>query len=508
MVAADTIYEGFKQQMEAEPDKTAVFDETRTLSRRELDDLACRISSMLPKGVRRVGLIMEHGTALIASMLAVLRVGAAYIPAEPDFPLQRIRYMFTDAEVDCVLTQDNLRSKVSGFPAVSVDKQLPLLDKIDKDCHISKVTSEDLAYILYTSGSTGVPKGVAVRNRNVCHYVRAFQNEFHMLPSDVMLQYSVCTFDIFVEEVFTTLLLGGVLAIPAKETKQNMDKLLDFADRHQVSIISGFPYLLSTFNRLHRLPDSLRLLISGGDVLRASYIDWLLDRVTIYNTYGPSETTVCASYFCCNGTAPLPDGTYPIGKPVQGSSIMLVSEDNKPVPFGEIGEIRIGGGGVALGYIGNAGHRMSSDMTGSIEGTAFVSGENGETLYYSGDLGYFLPDGNLAFLRRKDQQVMIDGRRVEPDEVANVLYRLPDISQAYVGPYTDEAHRSYLIAYVVTNKESLRLSELKNEMSDYLPSYMIPEFFVRLKSLPYTPNGKIDSDALPVVLKEGDFYGK
>lgn len=204
-----------------------------------------------------------------------------------------------------------------------------------------------------------------------------------------MLQYSVCSFDIFVEEVFTTLLSSAVLAIPSAATKKNIHSLMEFATKNNITEISGFPYLLLEMNHLARIPKSLRLLISGGDVLRASYITNSTDKVEIYNTYGPSETTVCASYYRCNNVMPLTDGTYPVGKPVLGTQIEILDEHLFPVKQGEIGEIYILGDGISARYIGNR----------KRENEAFVTRQNGSVLYRSGDLGYFLPDGNIAFLQ-------------------------------------------------------------------------------------------------------------
>lgn len=348
--------------------------------------------------------------------------------------------------------------------------------------------------MLYTSGSTGLPKGVAVEHRNVCHYVRAFDAEFHLGAADVVLQHSVCSFDIFVEEVFAALLSGAALAIPPPEVRDDIRALMTFVEAHKVTVISGFPYLLLEMNRLEKIPASLRLLISGGDVLRESYVDRLLDQAEVYNTYGPSETTVCAAYFRCNGAAALPDGTYPIGKPVAGTRIVVLDEAMREVTPGVPGEIGILGGGVSRGYLGNRG----------TENEAFTVW-HGERLYRSGDRGQGLPDGHLAFLGRLDTQVMILGRRVEPSEVENILCTCNEVEQAAVAAAVDEQGLSYLTAWIVPRSTDFRFSLLKKKLARFLPAYMIPEFFVRMEALPYTPNGKVDRGALPVVLKEGMF---
>ena len=354
----------------------------------------------------------------------------------------------------------------------------------------------DLAYILYTSGTTGKPKGVMVTNNNVLHYVRAFQHEFHPQPGDRMLQHSVCSFDIFVEEVCTTLLSGATLCIPSEETKADIRRLMDYIERNQVTMLSSFPYLLLEMNKLSRIPRSLRLLISGGDVIRAKYIDRLRTQdVMIYNTYGPSETTVCASYFRVDNAQPLADGTFPIGKAVLGTNIEILDGHLQPVRDGEKGEICIFGDGISLGYQGDVPENQN-----------FTTMPDGRRVYRSGDLGYVLSDGNIAFLHRKDKQVMIMGKRVESDEVENVLCDQREVETAVVCPQTDTDGLSYLVAYVVPSSKRFSLHTLKRSLADHLTSFMIPEFFVTMPSLPMTPNGKVGRRALPIVRKEGRLY--
>lgn len=220
----------------------------------------------------------------------------------------------------------------------------------------------------------------------------------------------------------------------------------------------------------------------------------LLPQADVYNTYGPSETTVCASYYRCNGTQALPDGTYPIGKAVKGVSIEILDENMRPVPLGKPGEICIFGDGVSRGYVNNR-----------KENEAFVTLEDGRRMYHSGDLGIMQPDGNLLFLYRKDTQVMILGRRVEPLEVQNILCECPEVEKGVVCANVDEQQLAYLTAYIVPkNKQTFRVSAVRKTMEKFLPSYMIPEFFVRMDAMPITPNGKVNHIALPVVLKTGD----
>lgn len=473
----NTIYSRFHEWVARTPDAPAIVTDGATVTYAGLN---CRVNAIARKiggGPHKfIGVVMQHGIDMIAAILAILKTGAAYIPAEPFLPADRIRYMMDKAGVRLVITDEFCR-----------DLDMPGDDFADRS------RPDGLAYVLYTSGTTGHPKGVKVENHSVVNYAEAFEAEFHTAPGDVMLQYSVCSFDIFVEEVFTTLLNGATLAIPSKDIVDGgTDALIGFVRRHNVTEISGFPYLLAEMNKLDGLPPTLRLLISGGDVIRASYIDRLTDRgVMIYNTYGPSETTVCATYFRCDNALPLEDGTYSIGKAVKGVEVKIMDNDGNEVPRGTVGEICIMGEGVSAGYLGNPPEQRN-----------FVHMPSGERMYRSGDMGYMLPDGNIAFLHRRDEQVMILGKRVEPEEVENVLNTSPEVERGIVRAFYDDAGLAYLVAYFIPAKTDYSLHDIKEWLRRELTDFMIPEFFVAVKEIPVNRRGKVDMSALPIVLKE------
>lgn len=472
-----TIYSRFAQIVKQFPDAPAVVEADRSISYKELDILADRImTKFADAGYSYIGIVMSHGIEMIAAILAVLKSGAAYVPAEPSLPKDRIDYMMNRAGVSLIITDDYCRDLP---PAANLaDRSRP----------------DGIAYVLYTSGTTGKPKGVLVENHSVVNYAEAFEAEFHVAPGDVMLQFSICAFDIFVEEVFTTLLNGAALAIPPRSVHDgNIEALMDFCERHGVTVISGFPYLLADMNRHRRFPSKLRVLISGGDVVRESYITWLKNHdFVIYNTYGPSETTVCATYYRIDNVPALDDGTYPVGKAVKGVEVKILDKDLEELPPGKTGEICIFGEGVSDGYIGNPPEQEN-----------FVTWHDGRRMYRSGDLGYALPDGNIAFLHRRDKQVMILGKRVEPDEVENVLNESPCVERGVVRAYTDEQGLAYLTAYIVLSHKYCKVSRIRDFLKSKLADFMIPEFFVKMEEIPLTPRGKVDNHALPVVMKEG-----
>lgn len=473
----NTIYSKFSQWVGAQPDAIAIVEDGRSVTYRELDDMANSImAKFYNMHYSAIGIVMDHGMEMIAAMLAVLKSGAFYVPAEPSLPCRRVDYMMQTAGVELIITDEYCSN-------LNPSAQLP--DRSEPD---------SVAYILYTSGTSGRPKGVMVENHSVVNYAEAFDNEFHVTPADVMLQYSVCSFDIFVEEVFTTLLNGAVLAIPSKETHDgSLADLMTFCERHGVTEISGFPYLLADMNRYRTHPSRLRVLISGGDVIRSSYISWLKDcGFVIYNTYGPSETTVCATYSRIDNAAPLEDGTYPVGKAIKGVDVKILDDNLKEVAPGETGEICISGNGVSRGYLGNPPEQVN-----------FVTLADGSRIYRSGDLGYRLPDGSIAFLRRKDRQVMILGKRVEPEEVENVLNECPCVERGVVRPFIDEQGLAYLTAYFVPSHKNCELSRIISFLRASLADFMVPEFFVKMEEIPLTERGKVNDRLLPVVMKEG-----
>ena len=476
----NTIYGAFKHMVELFPDSPAILEEDKKVSFLELDRL---VNGILTKfhgeSHEYIGIVTHHGINQVAAMLAVLKSGAAYVPAEPALPADRINYMMRNAGVKLIINDEffkDIKPTDHDFPDLS--------------------TPQGIAYVLYTSGTTGKPKGVMVENHSVVNYARAFEAEMKIGPGDVMLQYSICSFDIFVEEVFATLLNGGALAVPTDEIHSgSIECLMDFCHRHKVTILDGFPYFVADINHKPELvPDTVNLIISGGDVVRANYISNLKDKgIRIYNTYGPSETTVCSNYYRIDNNPPLDDGTYPVGKPVKGVQVKILDENFNELPVGETGEICIFGEGVGHGYLGNPPEQEN-----------FVTMKDGTRFYRSGDMGYTLEDGNMVFLHRRDDQVMILGRRVEPEEVENVLNEYHDIAHGVVKAFKDTAGLHYLVAYVVP-EVGFSLVAMKDWLKSKLSDFMIPEYFVALHRIPLTPRGKVNSDELPVVLKEGEY---
>lgn len=472
-----TIYSRFKEIADRYPEAPAIIEYDRTVSYSQLDAMADSIlSKFYDHAPDYVGIVMSHGAEQIAAMLAVLKSGAGYIPAEPSLPQERIDYMMQNAGVGLIIS-DNFCRHLRAADREMADRSKP----------------DGAAYVLYTSSTSGKPKGVVVENHSVVNYAEAFEAEFNIAPGDIMLQYSICSFDIFVEEVFASLLNGAAVCIPSAPVHNgSLPGLMRFVERHGVTIIDGFPYLLAAMNKLPDIPSCVKLIISGGDVIRGCYITNLRGKGTrIYNTYGPSETTVCSNYYRVDNAEPLPDGTFPVGKAIKGVEVKILDKNLHEVPKGQTGEICILGEGVSRGYLGNPPEQKN-----------FVTLPDGRRMYRSGDLGYELPDGNIAFLRRRDDQVMILGKRVEPDEVENVLNTCPCVEHGIVRAFLDDNDLHYLVAYLIP-KEYCKLHDVKRWLSSRLSDFMVPEFFVKMKEIPITKRGKVKMEALPVVMNEG-----
>lgn len=486
----------FENQVNHNSFHIAATDENKSITYDELNKKANQLSECIRTQFSIseqsfIGIVMDHSVEMLISIFAVLKSGCAYVPMEPDFPQQRILHIMEETKISMMITRKKYSEIFKNRCPIFQwnNESFAKLDAYSDRNPALKIGGEDNCYVLYTSGSTGKPKGVLIKHENLINYIQAFQAEFNLTENDCMLQNSVCTFDIFTEEVFPILLAGGTLAIAG--TNSDISSLIDFINKKNVTIVSAFPYLFIEFNKLKQIPQSLRLLISGGDVLRKEYVSNLIDKVEIYNTYGPTETTVCVSYFRCTKESFDKNTSVSIGKAILNTKIYLLDEDMKPVPKGTVGEICITGKGVSKGYLNN-----QKETDKYFVPSPFV--EN-ETMYKSGDLGIWNEDGNITFLKRKDKQFMIGGKRVEIMEVETVLSSYPRIKQAIVNVIHDDKEMNCLVAYL-TSDNSLKRSDVIQYLDQFLPLYMIPRFIIQLKRIPLTLNGKIDRNALPSIL--------
>lgn len=483
---AKDVYEMFREQVRHSPDRTAVSDESTVLTFQELDTLASAVSDRIPEGTRRVGLAMDHSTLMIASILGILRAGAAFVPEETDSPVQRTRAVFEAAHVDLVFTSPQNTDAAGTVPAL-----VPQPDWERTAHQPSRHVGPDApAYIVFSSGRAPEPSGVIATNANVLHCAAVFEHEFRVGQDDVMVQQSACTSDIFMEEVFCSLLNGAELVIAPEHVRDRIEHLNRFLEDRGVTVVAGTPYLMLGLNGLERIAESVRLLVSSGDVLRLGYVDNLFHQAQVYNTYGPSEAAACAAYYRCLPENALTNGTFPVGYPTVGSDLRIIDSRGVVEERGNPGELLITGDGVTAGYAGG-------------EGAGTFVQWNGEKAFRTGDLGYQNEDGAVIFTRRRGTQVMIRGRHVEPGEIEHVLCGMDGIATARVLAARDESGLAYLTAYIVPADPYLTCRRISRELQGQLPRYMIPEFIVRMNEFPLGPDGRPDVRAFPVVMKEG-----
>ncbi|MCP4220211.1 MAG: amino acid adenylation domain-containing protein, partial [bacterium] len=464
------------------------------ISFKELDNLAGQSSSaLIHSGIRPgdiVGLMAEPSIDMMVGILGILKAEAAYLPINPGLPAERINYMLADSHAQTVLYTKPLQPPHGSPTALELPLQSPLTGN---NAPLPR-RPESLAYIIYTSGSTGAPKGVMVEHRNVTAYIHSFYHQFNITPDDTVIQLASFAFDIFIEEVFPLLLKGGKILIPTKGETMDMSMLFRLIHRHQVSIMDCTPLLLNQINKYcaetgsHNRLESLHTIISGGDTLKAEYVDTLVNIGRVYNTYGPTETTVCATYHRLPTPGQQDGPPIPIGSPIANYCVYIYDRFNNQAPIGVAGQLCVSGTGVARGYLNRP------ELTAEKFTTFETSNETG-ILYNTGDLGRWLPDGNIEFLGRIDHQVKIRGYRIEPGEIENRLMEHPAIQDAVVIAREHNGDK-YLCAYFVTDVP-VQQEQLETHLQNSLPDYMLPTYFTPVKSIPLTPTGKTDRNALP-----------
>ncbi|WP_422824353.1 amino acid adenylation domain-containing protein [Xenorhabdus bharatensis] len=488
------IHQLFEQQAENTPNAVAVVHEGQTLSYAALNSLANRLAhQLIALGVQpdqRVVVCMSRSPSRIAGLLAVLKAGGTYVPLDPSYPGDRLVYMLNDAAPRVVLA-DNTGRSVLGEEAIAdltiVNPDDSRSDRPDHNPQVSALTSQHLAYVIYTSGSTGMPKGVMVEHRGFVNLIRDKISQFDIHSHSRMLQFASFGFDASVWEIMMALCGGATLDIPAETVRQDPHLFWRYLEEQSITHACLTPALLRDGADLPEI--NIRpTLILGGEAPSPALIQQLRDRATVFNAYGPTEITVCATVWRC--PSDYQDGFIPIGRPTANTRIYLLDNDGQPVPLGVMGEIYIGGDGVTRGYLNRP------DLTAERFLVDPFNQAPDARMYRTGDLARYLPDGNLVFIGRNDQQVKIRGFRIEPGEIEARLTAYPTVREAIVLAL-GEGQNKRLVAYVVANKDNELVNPLREYLSTLLPDYMVPAAFVRLDAFPLTPNGKLDRRALP-----------
>jgi amino acid adenylation domain-containing protein len=483
----------FEKQASVRPEATALVFEGETISYQTFNEQSNKIANYLKGlGVTKetpIAVCIERGTEMIAGILGILKAGAAYVPIDVDFPKERISYILEDTKASIVLSSSTSKVNIANALVIELDNNQEIANQSGENLNTT-IEPNQLAYVMYTSGSTGKPKGVMVEHQSITNYTYGFVNYFGITVADTVLQQSSVSFDTMCEEVYPALITGAKVVI-VKEGGKDVDNIKHLLATEAITILSATPTVIAYLNKEAGNNNvdikSLRYIISGGELLQPGFIDNLYPMVTVVNSYGPTEGTVCASYYAVDNI----DKASLIGTPVSNTQIYIRSVSGELSPIGVPGEICIGGLQVARGYLNQP------ELTKEKFITDPYSEEANARLYRTGDQGRWLADGNIEYLGRIDEQVKIRGYRIELGEIEQVLLQHENVRQAVILARADKQGTKRLTAYVVMDEAVYDKQELQNYLGERLPEYMVPRLWVRMDSLPLTPNGKTDKRALP-----------
>ncbi|MGA9508447.1 MAG: non-ribosomal peptide synthetase [Candidatus Sulfotelmatobacter sp.] len=484
-------------QTHAAPDAVAIVDGGQKLTYGKMNARANQLANFLRSlGVRAevpVALFLERSSELATAALAVLKAGGAYVPLDPNYPSARIAMLLGDSAAPVVLTHSSLANKLpSGtWQRIIIDStEGEILSHSTAPPNI-KTNPEDCAYIIFTSGSTGRPKGVQITHANLLNLVRWHERAFKITATDRATLQASPGFDASVWEMWPYLTKGASIRVVDDSIRTAPDHLRDWMVANRITI-SFVPTVVAEqlIDLQWPTQTSLRVLLTGADCLRRYPPPGL--PFALINNYGPTECTVVAT---SGEIRPSDETGYApsIGRPVDNVEIHIVDEELKTVTDGVPGELLIGGAGVGRGYLN------LRELTAQKFIPDPFSSAAGARLYRSGDLARNLPDGQIAFMGRMDEQIKIRGYRIEPGEITAALNRHPAISASCVAAYADDSGESRMTAYIVPAPGALLTSaQLRSFLAESLPDYMVPANFLELKSIPVTPSGKVDRAALPV----------
>jgi len=487
------------EQCAKTPNNVAAVCNDQSLTFAELDRRSNQFAWFLKShGVKPndlVGLCSERNTGTVVSLLAILKTGAGYVPLDPDYPRDRLKFMCEDAQIQTIVTNESLVGLASElaedvFPIESFEGEI---NSCDESLCLEEVSVEDsCAYVIYTSGSTGKPKGVKVQHRAVANLLHSVKTLPGIAGDDVVLAMTTLSFDISVLEIFLPLISGAKIAIIDRTTARDGVLLRDAIDQHNVSILQGTPTTWRFVIEAEWKGNPKCKIITGGEPLPRDLIDPLLSRCDqLWNLYGPTETTVWSS----RQQVTQSDSRILIGKPIENTRLYIVDENNEQVGIEEEGELLIGGEGVTLGYLNR------DELTAEKFFNFSMDGKTVEKVYRTGDLAKFTADGSVECLGRIDGQIKLHGHRIELDEIAAVLAKYPSVKRAATTVREDKPGDKKLVGYLIAEECSsnspLDASSLRDFAEERLPEYMIPNQFVVVDRFPKTPSGKLDRKALP-----------
>ncbi|TRX60217.1 amino acid adenylation domain-containing protein [Fulvivirga sp. M361] len=482
----------FVQKALINSSKKALLFNGQTITYQELHLRSSRLANYLKNQdvgkERLVALCMDRSIDLIISILGILKAGAAYVPIDPDYPGSRIRHMLTDTGTKMVITHSRTWSKTGldlNITTICLDNDWPVINKESVICSVRGITPYHLAYVIYTSGSTGKPKGVMVEHRSVTNTILSHIEEWQVKNTDRMLQFASLSFDASVNEIFIALCSGIPLVLMDKSTILDREKFIDEIHKQSVTLAILTPAYLKMLTR--ESVEKLRVLTTAGEVANVEQLARLSERLTCYNGYGPTECSVCASMHAIS-PQDINGKRLPIGKPIRNTFIRILDQYDNQLPIGAIGEIVIGGKGVARGYW--------KDPALTVERFVRTKNDPGVKVYKTGDIGRWLPDGTIDYLHRKDDQVKLRGFRIDLGEIENAVRNsglVNDFTALLKNTHQEEKH---ILGCITIDNEDFKLNNLIYYLNNELPRHLMPSAWVVLDVFPLTTSGKIDKKKL------------
>lgn len=490
---AARLHHFFERTVDLRPESVALECFGTSLTYRALDDRANALANYLLTHVlepsARVGILLGRSVEMYVSLLAALKAAATFVPIDPSTPADRLAFIAEDSELDIVLTESSLAAAcaASGTPFVAVDSLERELSHMSVARPSIEASGDPTCYIIYTSGSTGRPKGVEIAQSSICNFLNIVPEIYGVKSSDRVYQGMTISFDFSIEEIWPTWAVGATLVAGPTDGRRVGAGLAEFLESAAITMIYCVPTVLAT---LDKLISSIRTVNVGGEACPPELVErWGGQGRRILNTYGPTETTVTCSYADL-----MPGKPVTIGLALPTYSMSVRDERLAPVPFGEPGEICVGGPGVARGYV------KRPDLTAE----RFVpdpEGQPGDRLYRTGDLGRLLPNGEMEYLGRADSEVKVRGHRVDLQEIENVLIEEEHVSMAVVKLIKDAGAGGELAGYLLLNEDAPAAGEMVRRVHSAvrrsLPPYMVPAFIEVVGTVPMLPSGKADRGSLP-----------
>ncbi|WP_129715483.1 amino acid adenylation domain-containing protein [Pedobacter sp. SYP-B3415] len=453
---------------------------------KRIDDIA---AFLIKNGLQRqavVGLMMGRSIDLVASMIGILRAGGTYLPIDPALPADRIAFMLKDSGSKLLLVDRSVAGAGAIFDGHELQVPAGEAPATANEITFPKLEASDPAYMIYTSGTSGMPKGVRVSHGNLFNFLLGMQDIFNLGVTDRVLAHTTISFDISGLELYLPLVAGATVYLLDEVEARDGRALIKKAICEKITLIQATPAMWKTF-LYAGWDDKLPLkAVSGGEALPADLAAALLPKVDgLWNMYGPTETTIWSA---CKQILPN-EKIISIGLPIRQTTLHVLDEDLNPLPAGQTGEIFIGGRGVSLGYHNRP--KLNEERFIHVNG-------HSECLYRTGDLGYFDEKRQLFFQGRADLQIKVNGYRIEIEEIESQLRKLADIQDAVVGSRTSKSGNKKLVAYVVTQAKGVPVQrdEWNSSLARILPAYMLPAQYISVEAFPLSPSGKIDRKAL------------